>query len=136
MTGVQTCALPIWNRGTSGWQSLVPRFLAANLALNALGAMPYRASNWTTVDERMGRFDVIIGSDLLYEREPSDSLSGFLDDHLEQDGEVLLVDPDRGHRTRFARAMGDLGFALGATRIRAAPGLDERYRGRMLRFAR
>ncbi len=115
---------------------LVPEFLARNLALNLLGAMPYQAANWARTSATLGRFDLIIGSDVLYERAPSAHLSRFLVDHLEGDGQIVLVDPNRGERARFSRAMGDLGFAVATTAVAHAPGLDERYRGRLLRYAR
>jgi predicted nicotinamide N-methyase len=116
---------------------LVPEFLRRNLVLNALGHLPYHAAHWGRLsDHPLGRFDLIIGSDVLYEQVPSQALTRFLDDHLEADGHVVLVDPNRGQRARFSRTMGDLGFGLTSTDVRAAPGLDERYRGRLLRYAR
>jgi predicted nicotinamide N-methyase len=115
---------------------LVPEFLARNLALNALGPLPYRAANWWRTDPSLGRFDVIIGSDVLYERAPAAELSRFLDEHLEADGRILLVDPNRGQRVRFTRDMEARGFGLAWTGVEAAPGLTERYRGRLLQYAR
>lgn len=115
---------------------LVPEFLAHNTALNALAALPYRAANWWRHDLSLGRFDLIIGSDVLYERAPAEQLVRFLDDHLERDGAALLVDPNRGQRARFSREMADRGFGMAWSGVEAAPGLSERYRGRLLRYAR
>ncbi len=115
---------------------LVPAFLAHNLELNALGAMPYERANWGRTNPDLGRFDLIIGSDVLYEAGQPGVLSRFIDEHLERDGRVMLVDPNRRQRARFSRDMEDRGFGLQSTSVRAAPGLDERYRGRLLEYER
>lgn len=115
---------------------LVPEFLARNLELNRLHAMDYHAAHWGQSAPTLGRFDLIIGSDVLYERLPSQDLARFLVDHLELDGAIVLADPNRGERVRFTRAMERQGFGLRTTTVDAAPGLDEHYRGRLLHFAR
>jgi len=115
---------------------LVPLFLSRNLLLNAMGVMPYRCANWARGDATLGRFDLIIGSDVLYERGHAGELSRFLDAHVEADGRVMLVDPNRSQRTQFSRDMEGFGFGLKWSAIEAAPGLDARYRGRLLNYAR
>ncbi len=115
---------------------LVPEFLARNLTLNRMRAMAYHPAHWGRAAPALGRFDLIIGSDVLYERLPSQDLARFLVEHLELDGAIVLADPNRGERTRFTRAMELQGFGLRATTIDAVPGLGEHYRGRLLRFAR
>ena len=60
-------------------------------------------ANWLTSDAALGRFDLIIGSDVLYERALAQQLSRFIDEHLEADGRVVLVDPNRGERAHFSR---------------------------------
>jgi predicted nicotinamide N-methyase len=115
---------------------LVPEFLARNLTLNALTPLPYRPANWALTDGALGRFDLIIGSDVLYEPGHAGLLSRFIDLHAEADGQVLLVDPNRAHRARFTHDMEGFGFGLTSVAVTAAPGLDERYRGRLLTWTR
>lgn len=122
---------------------LAARFLAENLRLNGLPPMKYRVGNWDAAgaqDPRRhvrGRFDLIIGSDVLYERDASLHLAGFIGRHARPTAEVWIVDPDRSNRSGFNRAMAAHGFALDEERIdRAAHGLRPAYRGRLLRYRR
>src|SRR3546814_7201786 len=63
-------------------------------------------------DVLRGRYDLIIGSDLLYERDAPQSLAQFIDRHAVDDAEVWMVDPNRGHRPAFNRHMASHGFVL------------------------
>jgi predicted nicotinamide N-methyase len=115
---------------------LVPEFLKRNLKLNDLGPMEYLAANWARPNPRLGRFDLIIGSDVLYERGGGTVLSTFVKEHAEARSTVVLVDPNRSQRTQFGRDMDALGFELTSAVITAAPGLEERYQGRLLTWRR
>lgn len=115
---------------------LCPSFLHENELLNELEPIAYQTGNWNTENPDLGRFDLVIGSDLLYERDQPMRLARFINAHLTTQAEVLIVDPDRGHRSHFRRAMCDLGFAY--DEYRAAPTLEsgEPYKGRFLHFVR
>jgi hypothetical protein len=52
-----------------------------------------------------GRFELIIGSDLLYERDDDGTLSRTIARHAAPGAEVWIVDPDRGNRAAFHRQM-------------------------------
>ncbi len=125
---------------------LASRFLRANLKLNALAAMPYRHGAWhmpapneagahsTTL---RGRYDLLIGSDLLYDRDASTLLAGFIGRHASAQAEVWIVDPDRGNRAVFMRQMQALGFVASQERLDApAAGALPAYKGRLLTFLR
>lgn len=123
---------------------LAALFLARNVRLNGLPPLPYRHGDWaatagtTAQPERRvvdGRFDLIIGSDVLYERDDAGGLSGFIARHALPDAEVLIVDPNRGNRPAFNRRMADAGFRMDETRLDSAPGAAA-YRGRLLRYLR
>lgn len=58
----------------------------------------------------LGRFDLIIGNDLLYEPEHPQLLAGFIDRHATTNVEVIIVDPGRGNHGKFNQAMVKLGF--------------------------
>ena len=84
-----------------------------------------------------GRFDLIMGSDVLYERDDSGGLARFIEDHTLPSAEVWIVDPHRGNRPAFNRRMAHLGFDLNEQRLdRLATPLQTAYRGRMLTYTR
>ena len=84
-----------------------------------------------------GRFDLIMGSDVLYERDDSGGLARFIEDHTLPSAEVWIVDPHRGNRPAFNRRMAHLGFDLSEQRLdRLATPLQTAYRGRMLTYTR
>jgi hypothetical protein len=79
-----------------------------------------------------GRFDLIIGSDLLYERDAAGGLAAFIGHHAGPGAQVWIVDPDRGNRAAFHRQMGAQGF-----RSRDEERLDSlHYKGRLISYAR
>jgi predicted nicotinamide N-methyase len=116
---------------------LAGRFLRANLRLNGLAGLPYHHGPWTEGDPApegetalMGRFQLLIGSDLLYERDDG-RLAGFVDRHAADTAEVWIVDPQRGNRPAFSRRLAARGFALTEERIHTAA-----YRGAWLVYRR
>ena len=87
-----------------------------------------------------GRFDLVIGSDLLYERDAHGSLAAFIALHATAAAEVWIVDPDRGNRPAFNRQMADQGFdrqeqRLGSAQPPGAPA-GPPYKGRLLVYRR
>jgi len=120
------------------WHPLTEAFLQENLLANQLGPLPYQAGNWALDDASgasgLGRYDLIIGSDVLYERQQPAQLARFVHQHAAPGAEVIIVDPDRGNRNAFCREMAILGYAL--TMQAAAKTLEngEPYKGRFLTF--
>lgn len=128
---------------------LAARFLAANLGLNQLLPMKYRHGHWGAADEAaepdeapamervQGRYDLIIGSDLLYEPDARGDLAGFIGRHAMPLAEVWIVDPDRGNRPSFTRHMAAQGFGLRQERLdRPASAGAVAYKGRLLVYRR
>lgn len=128
---------------------LARRFLDANASLNGLAPLKYRHGQWGVTHrpctEDMGakllsaRYDLIVGSDLLYDRDAPQALAFFIDDHAQFDSEVWVVDPDRGHRPAFTRHMAAYGFELvSEARLGRRPAGSGRhgYKGRMLVYRR
>jgi predicted nicotinamide N-methyase len=129
---------------------LVGSFLLANQLLNALPSLPCRHAQWALADNSgqayeslpgstalEGRFDLLIGSDLLYERDDNGILAAFIQRHAEDRAEVWLVDPNRGNRAAFNRRMQALGFSFREERL-STPATAQRaaYAGRLLRYQR
>lgn len=123
-------------------------FLLENLGLNQLLPMKYRHGDWAEpppmapgdVPETLlvtGRFDLIIGSDLLYEQDVGGALAGFIGRHAMPHAEVWIVDPDRGNRSAFNRLMRLQGFELEESRLdQAASQHSPSYKGRLLTYRR
>ena len=128
---------------------LAERFLAANLRLNDLAPMKYLHGDWSVQEPPpgqegvpaacvvRGQYDLVIGSDLLYERDESAALAGFVARHASPAGEVWIVDPDRGNRPAFNRQMAAEGFLMREERLdRPATADAAAYKGRLLVYRR
>lgn len=112
-------------------------FLAHNCQLNALLLpLKYEQANWRDATDMLGRFDLIIGSDLLYDRDQPALLSAFIDRHSNARVEVIIVDPDRGNRPSFNRKMAVLGYSCAETRVTELPVSGVEYKGRLMNYQR
>lgn len=111
-------------------------FLKANVLLNDLPPLQYETGNWGRVNKGLGMFDLLIASDVLYERSHPAQLSGFIQEHAAEGAEVLIVDPNRGNRSVFHKDMANMGFAL--TELIMNEPLEDlsAYRGRLLHYKR
>ena len=122
------------------WHPLTETFLNTNLLANDLSPLPYMAGNWAVDDadgaSGLGKFDLIVGSDVLYERQQPDQLARFIDQHAQADAEVIIVDPDRGNRSAFGKAMAALGWDLVMSTAAKTQESGEAYKGRFLTFKR
>ena len=67
-------------------------------------------TGWADAETNLGLFDLIIGSDLLYEQEHADLLSQFIEQHAKPVCDVVLVDPGRGNHAKFSKRMVTLGY--------------------------
>jgi len=133
--GLALASLVVHRRGgditASDCHPLAEAFLRDNLRRNSLPPMKYSTGNWLRPNPDLGRFDVLIGSDLLYERDHPEQLAEFIERHAEECADVLIIDPNRGHRPAFTRCMRHAGFDLTDTRT-----ISSNYRGHVLRYRR
>jgi predicted nicotinamide N-methyase len=84
-----------------------------------------------------GVFDLIVGSDILYERDDAGTLAHFIHTHAAPASEIWVVDPNRGNRSAFHRHMVRAGFALHEQVLdQTARGAKAVYKGRMLTYTR
>lgn len=138
--GLGLASLVLRHRGAdivaSDHHPLAETFLAYNAALNELPAVPYRTLRWDTPNETLGRFDLIIGSDILYERDHAERLSALLPLHAQPVSEVLITDPGRGNSAPFTRALARQGYALHELRCRMNADDRPPFRGRLLSYVR
>lgn len=128
---------------------LAGAFMAHNTALNALSPLPYRHGDWaaqqythlrgSTEDLTLvnGLYDLIIGADLLYDRNASLQLAPFIDSHAHAVAEVWIIDPDRSNRGAFHRGMEAAGFERREERLdRVETAQHSAYKGRLLTYWR
>ncbi|MFG6430275.1 class I SAM-dependent methyltransferase [Roseateles sp. LYH14W] len=122
---------------------LAAAFLLENLRLNDLAPMRYCHGDWSEdavaseggAPQVQGRFDLIIGSDVLYERDDGGALAAFIEKHALPRSELLIVDPNRGNRSAFGKRMAALGFDFSEVLLSAEVGRPD-YRGRLMRLVR
>jgi predicted nicotinamide N-methyase len=131
------------NITASDCHPLAGEFLRENLRLNQLSPMDYRHGHWGTHSAQQqdtavnSKFDLIIGSDILYERDERGDLAHYINEHMEDHAEVWVVDPNRGNRAHFHRHMAAQGFSLSEEAIDiSATDTAAAYKGRMLTYAR
>lgn len=114
----------------------VEAFLLENIKLNQGKKIPYIRTGWEDEISNLGIFDLIIGSDLLYESWHVDQLSGFIDQHSKEQCEVVLVDPGRGHHARFSKKMVALGYSHSQKKPVNVDFLSKPFRGQILRYVK
>jgi predicted nicotinamide N-methyase len=133
----------------SDYHPLAESFLEENLRLNDLPPMKYRHGHWSAPESPpgpddapgacvvRGRYELMIGSDLLYERDAGAALAGFIARYSSPAGEVWIVDPYRGNRPAFNRQMAAQGFLMREERL-DTPGSAgaPAYKGRLLIYRR
>ncbi|WP_347988145.1 SAM-dependent methyltransferase [Methylomonas sp. AM2-LC] len=120
----------------SDWHPLSEIFLNENLLLNKMLPMHYQIGNWETSNPELGQFDLIIGSDILYERQQASQLAHFINQHTTEAAEIIIVDPDRGNRVRFCREMNELGYGFNSRRAESFTENGDPYKGCFLTFSR
>ena len=111
-------------------------FLQQNVSLNGGSAIPFLRTGWTDAKSDLGMFDLILGSDLLYEDEHAEALSTFINQHAKPECEVIIVDPGRGQHARFSKKMVLLGYAHSQAQPVETAYLDDVFKGQILRYAR
>lgn len=116
---------------------LAERFLRYNAALNGIPPIDFVVLPWAAPPPDIGRFDVIIGSDVLYERGHAELLAELVGRLSEPRAEVWISCPGRGYLGRFSRALQAMGFRGTQQRVDVASGEGRpKFRGRLLRYRR
>ena len=110
-------------------------FLAYNAALNDLSALHYRQLRWHQPLPALGRFNVIIASDVLYERGQAELLADVITRHARPQSKLVFTDPGRGHSGGFTRLLAKQGFDVTESHC-AMDDDDTDARGRLLEYVR
>jgi len=137
--GIGLASLVLQRRGAdvvaTDMHPLAESFLAYNAALNALPALHYRQLRWDHPLPTLGEFDMLIASDVLYERGTAGLLSEVVRRHARQGCEVVITDPGRGHSGGFTRLLATQGFDVSESRF-AMEDDDRAVSGRLLHYRR
>lgn len=115
--GIGLASLVLNHRGANitatDYHPEVKGFLDKNTQLNEDPDISFVRTAWEDLlpSSPLGLFDLIIGSDLLYEQEHPKQLAAFIDQHAQKQCTVLIVAPQRGYSSKFTRCMTDFGFS-------------------------
>lgn len=110
--------------------------LQYNATLNGGPAIPFFRSDWGEPGQDGGEFDLIIGSDLLYEPNHAQLLSGFINHHTRAASRVIIIDANRGNSPAFCRHMDAFGFTHTRSRSSHGEAMIPPFKGQLLQFSR
>ncbi|HAK53012.1 MAG TPA: histidine kinase [Gammaproteobacteria bacterium] len=111
-------------------------FMEVNVELNQGRPIPFFQVAWSDKDVDLGGYDLIIGSDVLYEPRQASCLTDFIGRAANQACEVLIVDADRGVAQKFSDAMQINGFQHEASTPELVDQLDLPFTGTIHRYYR
>lgn len=111
-------------------------FLARNTELNGDKPIDFIRVDWSADNAQLGDFDLIIGSDLLYEDSHVELVANFIDNHAKPECEIILVDPGRGRKSKLAKKMATLGYTPSHFKPTHTDYLNEEFKGYILNFER
>jgi predicted nicotinamide N-methyase len=111
-------------------------FLHKNNMLNKLPPIHFERCDWAESISSMGLFDLIIGSDLLYEPHHPALLSNFISLHSTPLAKVIIIDPERRQQSLFNRQMEQLGFTSNITRPTEEHAQSRNFKGKIFEYCR
>jgi predicted nicotinamide N-methyase len=114
----------------------VEGFLDKNALLNNDRKIPFVLADWKDINPELGKFDLIIASDLLYEDEHAVLLSRFIERHAGSHCDVVMVDAGRGRHGKFCRQMTLLGFSHEKSKPLETGFLDKSFSGNIIEYHR
>ena len=113
------------------------KFLQRNTLLNEGKSIAFERVAWDDKNDSLGLFDLIIGSDLLYEDGHVQLLSNFIEKHSKPVCEVIMVDPARGRKNKLSSRMMEFGYSSDHHKPSRTDGyLDQKFKGHILKFNR
>lgn len=112
--GIGLCSIVLHRMGiditASDYHPRTQQFLDRNILRNGLEPIKYQTGNWESENENLGKFDYVIGSDILYQPAHAHDVSRFIDRHTNDGAQVMIGDPGRENRSHFTREMEALGY--------------------------
>ena len=86
------------------------RFAQANFQRNLLGDLETAMLDWRDRNPTIGRFDVVIAADVLYEQRNAHALLDLLPRLVAHDGQFVLADPGRRFLQQFQSLLRQAGW--------------------------
>lgn len=114
----------------------VEKFLQRNAKLNDGGEITFERVDWADDSLNLGQFDLIIGSDLLYEDQHIKLLANFINQHAKPHCEVIIVDPGRGRKNKLSTSMTEFGFTSTQFKPNHTDYLEHNFKGYILKYTR
>lgn len=111
-------------------------FLNRNSLLNDDESIAFERANWADKNDSLGLFDLIIGSDILYEDHHIELLANFIEQHSKPSCEVIIVDPGRGRKNKLSNQMKSFGFTSAQQKPSHTDYLAKEFKGHILTYAR
>ena len=111
-------------------------FLQRNTELNHDDHVEYERADWSQATDTLGRFDLIVGSDILYEDEHIQQLANFIENHSKPNCEVVLVDPGRGRKNKLSLQMEKYGYESKQIKPAHTDYLEHDFKGYILKYWR
>lgn len=120
----------------SDYHPLAEEFMAENTKLNHMQVTHFERCDWSKPITSLGTFDLIIGSDLLYEPDHPQLLSRFIDVHARAGASVIIVDPGRRQLSKFRKKMSLMGYdsRCDVTTVRTMK--EQNFKGNVTRYFR
>lgn len=87
----------------------VINFLTCNQKLNGI-FFDFTQLNWRKEENTLGLFDIVLGSDVLYESAHPKDIAKSLIRYLAPEGKIILADPGRAYIQSFITAMQTYGY--------------------------
>ncbi len=111
-------------------------YLKENVLLNKGKDIPFFRTGWGDKKKDMGEFDLIVGSDLLYEDSSVELLANFVDQHTKLQCDIIIVDPLRGRKAKFSKKMVALGYTQCKNKQINSDNLEKPFKGHILHYNR
>lgn len=112
-------------------------YLQHNVALNNGREIPFIRRDWDDLpQDYLKSFDLVIGSDLLYESSHAEALCDFIEQYAKPTCEVIMIDGGRGHGGKFNKRMIAQGYAHEQLPLNPNNTYPEGYKGKVNKFNR
>jgi predicted nicotinamide N-methyase len=120
----------------SDYHPLAEDFMEKNVLMNQLLPLRFSVIDWRKIDSKLGKFDLIMGSDVLYEPDHPRMLCRFIERHAADLCTIIVVDPGRRQRMEFSKRMVDNGFSLIPHVVNTVLAESNAFKGKVLVYSR
>ncbi|MDB6061162.1 MAG: methyltransferase protein [Verrucomicrobiaceae bacterium] len=124
------------NITASDHHPLTETFMTENSRINSFPSIRYQACDWSNPITTLGKFDLIIGSDLLYEPHHPELLARFINLHANKATQIIIVNPKRRQQANFKRRMTTLGYSTAFENSSEKQFIDHGFKGKIFTFSR